>query len=188
MKIYTRTGDHGETGLFGGKRVSKDVGRIEAYGTVDELNSIIGVVRSFNQYSSIDIYLERLQNLLFILGADLATPDDVENNVLRINSENVEEIEKAIDLLDAELEPIRHFILPGGSQVASLLHFARTVCRRAERRVVALNRSGEASLTTVMFLNRLSDLLFVLARYANKLAGVSEPKWLNRKGKDENKE
>ena len=188
MKIYTRTGDRGETGLVGGKRVSKEDGRIEAYGTVDELNSVIGVVRSFNQYSELDIHLERIQNLLFVLGADLATPYEIESEVTRIQLGNVEEMEKVIDFIDAKLEPIRHFILPGGSRVASLLHFARTVCRRAERRVVALNRTGEASPTAVMFLNRLSDLLFVLARYANKLAGASEVQWLNQKEEDKKNE
>ncbi|MGB9590932.1 MAG: cob(I)yrinic acid a,c-diamide adenosyltransferase, partial [Candidatus Kryptoniota bacterium] len=172
----------------GGKRVSKEDGRIEAYGTVDELNSVIGVVRAFNQNGDLDSHLERLQNLLFILGADLATPNEIEGKIMRIQSDNVKELEEAIDLIDAELEPIRHFILPGGSRVAALLHFARTVCRRAERRVVALNRAGKASLTAVMFLNRLSDLLFVMARYANKLAGTGEVRWLNQKGENKKKE
>lgn len=186
MKIYTRTGDKGETSLFGGKRISKDDLRIEAYGTVDELNSIIGVARSFisapgasnanSETAKIDAVLGEIQDWLFILGADLAAPTDVKSEATkRITSEICGTLEKMIDGIEEKLPPIKSFILPGGSKCASLLHHARTVCRRAERRVVSMHE--EASSQTIIFLNRLSDLLFVLARYANKLERIEDVPW-----------
>ena len=179
MKIYTKTGDKGETSLFGGKRISKDDQRIEAYGTVDELNSIIGVTRSFSKKPEIDKILARIQDQLFVLGADLATPADAKSRATkRITREDCTILEKIIDEIDAKLPQLKSFIVPGGSKTAGLLHHARTVCRRAERRVVSMQRG--TSEHTVIFLNRLSDLLFVLARYANKLSGADDVPWNSR--------
>jgi len=187
MKIYTKTGDGGETGLFGGKRVSKDSKRIEAYGTVDELNSVLGLVRSLlkavpplaemNSAKKIDAILEQIQGDLFTLGADLATPLDANSSTARIQSADVLRIEKHIDAIDPELKPLKNFILPGGTQVAAMLHFARTVCRRAERRVVKLAKKEPIGESPVIYLNRLGDLLFVLARYANHLENREEQQW-----------
>lgn len=187
MKIYTKTGDRGETSLFGGKRVSKDDLRIEAYGTVDELNSLIGIVRSFasdpgqsgeDGIQLIERMLTRVQDQLFVLGADLATPADVKSTALkRIAPEDCSYLERSIDETDAQLQELKSFVLPGGSKSAAFLHHARTVCRRAERRVISMKNRGEASQETVIYLNRLSDLLFVLARYANKAAGTREILW-----------
>ena len=179
-KIYTKRGDEGTTALFGGKRVPKDARRIEAYGTVDELNSIIGVARSLNSSSEIDKILGAIQNSLFILGADLATPrTTIRSAIPRIRSSHVSSLEKQIDVLEDSLEPLTSFILPGGGPAASYLHFARTVCRRAERHVVHLARTEKIGREVVIFLNRLSDLLFVLARYANRISATEEVKWIN---------
>lgn len=178
MKIYTKTGDRGDTSLFGGQRVPKDALRIEAYGTVDELNSILGVVRSDNGDERIDHILTFVQNQLFELGADLATPRSVEKkSVKRIDAKDYHALEKLIDGLELHLKPLKTFILPGGSPVAARIHFARTVCRRAERTVVRLSRNEDIGETITVYLNRLSDLLFVLARYANRIAGVPETEW-----------
>ncbi len=178
MKIYTKTGDSGETSLFGGTRVSKDVLRIEAYGTVDELNSILGVCRSFNTAQEIDGILQKLQDTLFTLGADLATPFTVQSQAIqRIRSSDYEVLEKDIDNMTEKLEPLKSFILPGGNRVAAMIHFARTVCRRAERHVVRLKHEEDINNETIIYLNRLSDLLFVLARYANALSRTPEVKW-----------
>ncbi len=178
MKIYTKTGDRGDTSLFGGQRVPKDALRIEAYGTVDELNSALGLARAENTDAHIDGILEEMQNELFELGADLATPLSVEKGkVKRIELKDVQGLEKVVDDLQERLKPLRNFILPGGSPVAARIHFARTVCRRAERAVVRLSRNEDIGNTVVIYLNRLSDLLFVLARYANSRAGVPEVKW-----------
>jgi cob(I)alamin adenosyltransferase len=178
MKIYTRTGDKGDTSLFGGQRVPKDALRIEAYGTVDELNSVLGIVRADSVDPEIDRILEEIQNELFELGADLATPRSVERSkVKRIESRDVQGLEKLLDGLDEHLKPLRSFILPGGSPVAARIHFARTVCRRAERAVVRLSRNEDIGEAVMVYLNRLSDLLFVLARYANHQAAVPEVKW-----------
>lgn len=183
MKIYTKTGDKGKTSLFGGERVSKDTQRIEAYGCVDELNSHIGVVRSLKPQVEIERILDRVQQELFILGTDLATPQTrPPKKIDRIESRHIEQLEKDIDRLDSALDPLQQFILPGGSRVAAALHVARTVCRRAERRIVQLSKKGEIGTTPVVYINRLSDLLFVTARYANKLESVEEVKWdSNRK-------
>jgi cob(I)alamin adenosyltransferase len=178
MKIYTRTGDKGDTSLFGGQRVSKDALRIEAYGTVDELNSVLGIVRADNAHPEIDRLLARVQDALFVLGADLATPRSADKKDLRrIAAEDAEMLEGEIDGLDARLQPLRNFILPGGSPVAARLHFARTVCRRAERNVVRLSRAEDIGDDVTVYLNRLSDLLFVLARFANLIANVPETPW-----------
>lgn len=178
MKIYTKTGDKGDTSLFGGQRVPKDALRIEAYGTVDELNSMLGIVRSDNADKELDAILDRVQNDLFDLGADLATPRSVTSKqIKRIEARHSAHLEHMIDTLEAHLKPLRTFILPGGSPVAARLHFARTVCRRAERTVVRLSRNEDIGEGITVYLNRLSDLLFVMARYANRTAGIPETKW-----------
>jgi cob(I)alamin adenosyltransferase len=182
MKIYTKTGDKGETALFGGQRVSKDAIRIQAYGAVDELNSLLGVIRSFKPHRSIDLILTKIQNQLFELGADLATPAKHKSRLIpKIKKSYVVGFEKTIDRLEKKLSSLKTFILPGGSIVGSYLHFARTVCRRAERNVVRLSRTEEIGNNAIVYLNRLSDLLFVLARYANLLDGIQEKKWISGK-------
>ena len=178
MKIYTKTGDKGDTSLFGGQRVPKDALRIEAYGTVDELNSVLGVVRADNANSDIDKILGQVQNQLFNLGADLATPRANEKkSIKRIEPKDAHALEKFIDSLEPKLKPLRSFILPGGLPTAARLQFARTVCRRAERIVVRLSRNEDIGEHITVYLNRLSDLLFVLARYANHVANVPETRW-----------
>ena len=177
MKIYTKTGDRGETSLMGGNRVPKDSLRIAAYGTVDELNAHLGLIRSGRPGELLDALLGMLQDRLFVLGADLASPRQKEGSVPRIGAADIAKLEKAIDELDAKLEPLASFILPGGTVPASQIHIARTVCRRAERAVVKLAREERIGEEPVVFLNRLSDLLFVMARSANHLAGVHETRW-----------
>ena len=177
MKIYTKTGDKGETSLFGGKRVPKDSLRIEAYGTVDELNSVIGVCRSVNTVKEVDSILEEIQNDLFTLGADLATPQSSENKIQRIQSSDISRLEHHIDRIELLLEPLRNFILPSGNRAAAMLHLARTVCRRAERLVVKLAHEESVNESSVIYLNRLSDLLFVLGRRVNTLSSTPEIKW-----------
>ncbi len=178
MKIYTKTGDKGATSLFGGTRVAKDAHRIEAYGSVDELNSHIGLVRSLHPPADIDTLLETIQQDLFVLGADLATQQPKQRKSINvIESHHVEQLERAIDRLEASLTPLKQFILPGGSRLGAELHVARAVCRRAERRIVRLLRKGEIGTTPFVYINRLSDLLFVLARYANLLDGEEEVRW-----------
>ena len=182
MKIYTTTGDNGETSLYGGRRVPKDSLRIESYGTVDELNSALGVARAWKPAPDIDGILVRIQNKLFVLGADLATPEDKKGaSVERIRNEDVKDLERTIDTFDSQLKPLASFILPGGSHLAAQLHLARTICRRAERLVVRLSREEKIESTCIVFLNRISDLLFVLARYANKLDGQEEMPWSARR-------
>lgn len=180
MKIYTKTGDKGETSLFGGERVSKKSDRIEAYGTVDELNSFIGLAIIEVKDISVKELLTKIQNQLFVLGSDLATPRNKENDntrIERITPKFYEEIEKAIDDYDAQLEALKNFILPGGSKSACLLHVCRTVSRRAERKAVALNDRVKIGDNIIIFLNRLSDLFFVLARYENKCHNIPDVKW-----------
>ncbi len=181
-KIYTRSGDSGETGLYRGPRVGKDCLRLEAYGTVDELNATIGLIRSEPLPAEIDRVLAGIQNRLFELGAELATPDADRYGTRYVNPEHVRELEATIDRFDAELEPLTRFILPGGTRAAALAQVARTVCRRAERRLVALIREAltlgtPLSSTSLAYLNRLSDLLFVLARWLNKQSGIQEDRW-----------
>jgi cob(I)alamin adenosyltransferase len=180
VKIYTRTGDTGDTALFGGGRVSKTHPRVEAYGDVDELNSVVGFARAIESLPRIDEVLVPVQRDLFAIGALLATPDreKMQRHLEKANIDErrVEELEHAIDDGDRELEPLKAFIVPGGSKKAAALHVARTVCRRAERRVIAL-ADEEIPPIVVIYLNRLSDLLFTLARVANKRAGAGEVTW-----------
>jgi cob(I)alamin adenosyltransferase len=180
-KIYTKTGDSGTTGLFGGGRVPKDDDRVDAYGEVDELNSAIGFARSAEMMPRVDEVLAPVQRDLFAIGAILATPDPIKMREqlakARIDDERISELEHSIDACDDELEPLRAFILPGGTPKAAALHLARTVCRRAERKVVRLQRSAEVPALVIVYLNRLSDLLFSLARVANKRAGAGEVTW-----------
>lgn len=181
MKIYTKTGDTGETGLFGGGRVSKDDPRVEAYGDVDELNAVLGFARAVELMPRIDEVVVLVQRDLFSLGSLLATPDREKMRQhlekARIDEDRITQLERAIDEGEAELEPLRAFILPGGTPKSAALHMARTVCRRAERRVITLTREVEIPLIVVKYLNRLSDLLFVLSRVANRRAGVGEVTW-----------
>jgi cob(I)alamin adenosyltransferase len=181
MKIYTKTGDGGDTGLFGGGRVPKDHPRVQAYGAVDELNAAIGLALALDPRDFADALLQGVQRDLFAVGGQLASPDPGKvAQALRkatVGDERVVALEQAIDSHEAALPPLAGFILPGGTPKASALHLARTVCRRAERRVVTL--SGQAAVPPVIlaYLNRLSDLLFVLARRANARAGVPEVVW-----------
>lgn len=177
MKIYTKTGDDGSTGLFGGPRVAKDDLRIEAYGTVDELNSILGVVQTKTSYEKIRRVLKEVQGELFSVGAALASPEPEKMGTQTITEKNVASLEDTIDRLDSELAPLTSFILPGGNEAAAFLHQARTVCRRAERRVVSLAVHVSISNSLLQYLNRLSDLLFVVARYANHVAGIADVPW-----------
>ncbi|OYV71552.1 MAG: ATP:cob(I)alamin adenosyltransferase [Gemmatimonadetes bacterium 21-71-4] len=181
MKIYTRTGDTGDTGLFGGGRTPKNDPRVEAYGDVDELNAAIGLARASEIMPRIDEVLVPIQRDLFAIGAMLATPDRAKMKQhlekARIDEGRIAELERAIDDGDAELEPLKAFIVPGGTPKAAALHLARTVCRRAERRVVALRGTVEVPDLVVIYLNRLSDLLFTLARVANRRAGTGEVTW-----------
>ena len=180
-KIYTRTGDEGDTGLFGGGRVPKDHPRVEAYGDVDELNAAIGLARATAPMPRIDEVLVPLQRDLFAIGALLATPDrDKMHEQLakaRIDDERIAQLERAIDAAESELEPLKAFVLPGGTSKAAALHVARTVCRRAERRVVSLLRDEPLPPLVAVYLNRLSDLLFVLARVATARGGAGEVTW-----------
>jgi len=176
VKIYTKTGDSGETSLLGGTRVRKDHKRIEAYGTVDELNSQIGIARVSLSESAIDEELGKVQSDLFELGAFLATI--VPNDMFRGPSDaRIEALESGIDAMEKELEPLKTFILPGGSPGSAALHVGRTICRRAERHVVALEELSDDMSRALQYLNRLADYLFVAARYANREAGVPDVAW-----------
>lgn len=181
-KIYTRTGDAGETGLFGGPRVRKDDPRVEAYGVIDELNASLGLARAALAQSAaipaeIDAFLARVQHGLFNLGAELATPQPDRLGPNLIQDAEVAWLESAVDGWDAELEPLREFILPGGALPAAQMHLARCVCRRAERAVVHLAAQQPVRGQLLRYLNRLSDALFVLARTVNRLSGVGEVAW-----------
>lgn len=175
MKIYTRTGDHGQTSLFGGARVAKNDARIEAYGTIDELNSQLGVSRASAIPAESDAILHQVQVDLFEIGAHLASPGT--SRFPGVDEQRIAELERAIDAMERELEPLKSFILPAGALAAAQLHVARTVCRRAERLVVALHDESDATLSTIAYLNRLSDYLFVAARFANSRAGVADVPW-----------
>ncbi|MCG8650576.1 MAG: cob(I)yrinic acid a,c-diamide adenosyltransferase [Pirellulales bacterium] len=183
MKIYTRSGDNGSTGLFGGPRVSKDDARIEAYGSVDELNACLGVVRAAEPPPPLDEQLEQIQHELFSIGAELATPDPDKHSLRVIAEEHIARLEDWIDQLDTNLPPLNQFILPAGSPASAHLQIARAICRRAERRVVTLagNRENAVSPWLVVYLNRLSDLLFVQSRAANLGVGVDEVRWIRPK-------
>ena len=179
MKIYTRTGDRGQTRLFDGTRVAKNDLRVEAYGNVDELNSAIGSALAFTSDGSIAELLQGIQRELLSLGAQLADPKfDAEKFAKpSLSAEWVAALESAMDELDQELPPLRVFILPGGGQCGALLHLARTICRRAERTVVELNETTSLDTTVIEYLNRLSDLLFVLSRVINHREGKQEIQW-----------
>jgi len=191
MKIYTRTGDQGQTGLYGGTRVSKADPRVAAYGDVDELNACLGMVRAQGELAEdIVALLEQLQKDLFAIGARLANPSDkpsrrstigdgrstIDDERLTIDAADIVRLEAAIDRLEAELPPLRRFILPGGSRAGALLHFSRTVCRRAERAIVSLG-AEHVNQHLVIYVNRLSDLLFVMARAVNHRASQPEIEW-----------
>jgi len=181
MKIYTKTGDDGMTSLFSGGRVSKTHLRVESYGTVDELNSIIGVARAHKPHKQTGDWLEQVQTHLFYLGADLATPLDAKADwVVRMDTEKVDWLEQTIDQMTADLPELKNFILPGGNLAAAQLHVARTVCRRAERCVLTLGAHEPIGDFVVPYLNRLSDFLFTLARWENHQAGIEEAKWALR--------
>ena len=181
MTIYTRTGDAGETGLFGGGRVPKDHARVQAYGDVDELNSAIGVVRSTQPVHFFDQLLETIQRDLFALGGQLATPDP--ENVraalekAELSDARVRRFETVMDEAERELPELRAFVLPSGTPKAAALHLARTVCRRAERNLVTLSRDAQIPALFIIYLNRLSDLLFTLARIANHRDGAGDVTW-----------
>lgn len=178
MKIYTKTGDDGSTSLFSGGRVSKTDLRVEAYGTVDELNSVLGVVRAQTPHAQTSAWIEHVQNQLFYLGADLATPLDAKAEwIVRLDAAAIAWLEESIDQMTAELPELRHFILPGGSAAAAQIHVARTVCRRAERISVALSAHEDIGPHAVIYLNRLSDFLFTLARWENQQSGIAEAQW-----------
>ncbi len=181
MRIYTKTGDEGKTGLFGGERVPKDHARVAAYGEVDELNAAIGLARAQEPRDFEDELLQAIQRHLFTIGAELATPDPARLAKALggppLGETDVAALERAIDRLDAGLPPLQAFILPGGAPKGAALHVARTVCRRAERGVVGLAREVVVSPAIGRYLNRLSDLLFVLARAANARAGVGDLPW-----------
>ena len=181
-KIYTRTGDDGTTALGSRTRVSKDDLRVEAYGTIDELNSFIGLALSFGLAKMLNETLPKIQNELLHLGSDLAFPveDKKEWQVPRIEEKHIQALEKLIDELNELVGPLENFILPGGTAGAAALQVARTVCRRAERVTVTLSRHQDVSPLNIQYLNRLSDVLFVMGRYENKDKGISEPLWDSR--------
>ena len=187
-KVYTRTGDKGETALVGGRRVSKDDPRIESYGTIDELNAILGIVRSCNDVAKpsaatkrLDQILRQIQNELFDLGSELATPPDAAwEGMIRIGAAQIKVLERTIDECQADLQPLKSFILPGGGMIAAFLHQARTVCRRAERDILRLMRHEPVGEAALGYVNRLSDLLFVLSRWMSHQLG--EPEYLWEKG------
>jgi cob(I)alamin adenosyltransferase len=180
VKIYTKTGDKGKTALFGGKRVPKDAPRIEVCGTIDELSSMIGVCRSANSVKAIDAILAEIQTDLFSLGTDLAAPrGKLKIGIKRLDKSSLTRVERHIDTLEIKLDSLRNFILPGGNKCASLIHLSRAVCRRAERLLVRLARRESVGEIPLAYLNRLSDLLFVLARWSNALSSTPEEKWIS---------
>ena len=185
-RVYTRAGDAGDTALVGGRRVPKDSPRIEAYGTIDELNSVIGLARAFNaeqlrrgkKHRRLDEVLRRLQNELFDLGSELATPrESFYEGMFRVGPGEVTGLERLIDECQKDLAPLKSFVLPGGGRVGGFLHQARTVCRRAERGVLALSRVEDIGEWPLKYMNRLSDLLFVLSRWVGKHLGETEYLW-----------
>ncbi len=178
-KVYTRQGDQGETRLGGGQKVAKDSPRIAAYGTVDELNSAIGLALAFDPCPEVREPLQRIQHELFVLGGDLCVLEEDKGkwSMRVIEQRHVDDLERLMDRLNKELKPLEEFILPGGTRAAASLHLARTICRRAERQVVALARAEPVGAVVIKYLNRLSDALFVLARYENHAAGVADVYW-----------
>lgn len=184
-RVYTRTGDQGQTGLVGGQRVPKDSLRIEAYGTVDELNAAVGLARAFNQHAPasparnrLEEILRGVQNELFDLGSELATPPSAyRDGMFRVSDENVIALEQIMDDCEKDLEPLNSFVLPGGGRVSAFLHQCRTVCRRAERDVLRLQRAEDLGSGPLRYLNRLGDLFFVLSRWIGKHSGEQEFLW-----------
>jgi len=184
-RVYTRTGDDGTTALVGGARVPKDGARVTSYGEVDELNAVLGLARSFNAAAApspagerLEAILRRLQNELFDLGSELATPPDaVYEGMFRVSADDVRALEELMDELQQDLDTLRSFVLPGGGPVSGYLHLARTVCRRAEREILHLAREEEIGEHVLPYVNRLSDLLFVLSRWFGKQGGESEYLW-----------
>jgi cob(I)alamin adenosyltransferase len=184
-RVYTRTGDQGTTALVGGERVAKDSRRVECYGELDELNAILGLARSLNAQAvptparhRLDDILTRLQNELFDLGSELATPPEAEyEGMFKVSAEDVAALERIMDECQQDLEPLRSFVLPGGGPVSAVLHHARTVCRRAERQIIRLGREEPIGAHVVPYVNRLSDLLFVLSRWIGKQNGEAEYLW-----------
>lgn len=185
-RVYTRAGDKGETRLVGGKRVAKDSPRIEAYGTIDELNSVVGLARAFNEeklgegeaHRFLDSVLRQLQDELFDLGSELATPPDFfQEGMYRVGEREVKKLEQLMDQCQKELEPLKSFVLPGGGKIGAYLHQCRTVCRRAEREILRLSRVEELSEWPLKYVNRLSDLFFVLSRWVSKQTGEAEYLW-----------
>ena len=181
MKIYTKKGDKGKTNLFGAdKRISKSSKRVKSYGEIDELNSFIGLAISGDspeEFSHIIKELDKIQIDLFVIGAELATISSDKKIGKRINMKDVERLENIIDSCSEELEPLENIILPGGSSVAAIFHICRTICRRAERNIVDLSEEDEVNEEIITYLNRLSDLFFILARFSNKILGVEDVKW-----------
>ncbi|MFH2105833.1 MAG: cob(I)yrinic acid a,c-diamide adenosyltransferase [Candidatus Micrarchaeota archaeon] len=176
MKIYTKYGDKGETTLVSGEKMIKDDIRVEAYGTVDELNAFIGVISTFTSDDDVKKTLLPIQKNLFSIGAMLSTRSPTEKTP-KINLNDISKLEATIDEIEKELDPIKHFIIPGGSKTSALLHMARTVCRRAERRIVTLSKTEKVSEDIIIYLNRLSDLLFVMARMANRKKRIEDVLW-----------
>jgi cob(I)alamin adenosyltransferase len=185
-RIYTKTGDRGETGLVGGQRVPKNAQRIEVYGTVDELNAFVGLVRVSareNRLDELEGILERVQHELFNLGSVLATlPQDLHPQQPRVTPATIDQLERDIDRFNAQLPPLRSFVLPGGTRICAELHVCRTVCRRAERELVTLTHHEEIPNEALLYLNRLSDALFVWSRWVNQALGVEEAVWAPNKG------
>ena len=181
VKIYTKTGDSGTTSLFGGKRLSKDDARVEAYGTVDELNSLLGVILAENPQAEMIKKVTRVQKELFVLGSDLSASQDLKVKTPRIAKSYITRLEKEIDRMEKNLPKLRNFILPGGSKTGAKLHFARSIARRAERSIAALSSKEKINRNAQIYINRLSDWLFVLARYVNKLENQKENIWKGRK-------
>ncbi|MBN1287441.1 MAG: cob(I)yrinic acid a,c-diamide adenosyltransferase [Anaerolineae bacterium] len=183
MKLYTRTGDGGTTALLAGGRVPKDHPRVAAYGALDELNAMIGLARALGVDAEIDARLDRIQHELFDLGSDMATPPDRSPaGLTRVSPDLVERLESEIDAMDAALDPLREFILPGGAPGGAALHAARTVCRRAERAIVSLMAVDAINEVGLQYVNRLSDWLFAAARLANLRAGAPEVRWRSYRG------
>jgi cob(I)alamin adenosyltransferase len=177
MKIYTGVGDEGQTALLGGAKVAKDDPRIAAYGTVDELNATLGVCRASGLTADVDGVVAQLQQEMFVLGAELASPEAAPRGIELLGPAAIERLERTIDRFDAALPPLRQFILPGGTVAAAALHQARCVCRRAERELVALSHVSAVRPPALVYINRVGDLLFVLARSANAAAGVADVPW-----------
>ena len=182
MKIYTKTGDKGMTSLIGGKRVPKNSARLESYGTIDELNSFLGMIRSFPLHEKITEELVEIQSRLFDVGGNLATDSGSDVKMpIGVNDEDIALLEQGIDRMDSEVPPMKYFVLPGGNQAVSFCHIARTVCRRAERRILTLAAETEVDERVIRYINRLFDYLFMLSRFVAYQNGVEELKWIPRK-------